>query len=621
MASIQGIDPQLKEYLRIHQLPDVYECLLTGLIVLCPDDPLTWIIESIRRIEAQGLYNVSWDMFVPQSMKPKVKQMTESYLDEIFLFGEGTVPTDEMFATAYNFYRTKITNICFKAWLKYYQDKTRRKGYMLRQLREARRYHRHRKMRVHLRKWMDWKNYVKERQRRAFDIIVSACNKSFCRMIFRAWHTVAVDARKTREYFERLERGEMDDDPETDGTEPTDNYRDEIALLPRKCAIQIFSCLDLIDLGRCARVCRAWKVITGAPTLWSNLDFSKVRMSVNDKVVIKCLQKCRPYLVHLNLRQCYSVHWPTFKIIAECRNLQDLNLSECKGVNDEIMRTIAEGCPTLLYLNLSHCDVTDGTLRNLARCCLNLQYLSLAYCKKFSDRGLHYLASGKGCKKLTYLDISGCIQITAQGFKHISHGCTNLQSVFLNDMHSLTDTCVTNLVERCTNIRALSLLGSPNLSDQAFKAIAQNKKIQKLRIEGNQIISDNTFKTFGKLCPYLCHLYVVDCQKLTDMILKALSPLRNIVVLNLADCVRISDSGVRQTVEGPSGAKIREMNLTNCVRVSDVSLLRIAQRCHSITHLCLCFCEHVTDAGIELLGSMQSLLHVDLSGTNIKDQG
>ena len=70
----------------------------------------------------------------------------------------------------------------------------------------------------------------------------------------------------------------------------------------------------------------------------------------------------------------------------------------------------------------------------------------------------------------------------------------------------------------------------------------------------------------------------MDCQRLTDLMLKSLSNLRNIVVLNLADCVRISDAGVRQLAEGPSGGKIRELNLTNCVRVSDVSLLRISQR-------------------------------------------
>ena len=30
-------------------------------------------------------------MFIPEGMGPKIKQLTESYLDEIFLFGKGTV--------------------------------------------------------------------------------------------------------------------------------------------------------------------------------------------------------------------------------------------------------------------------------------------------------------------------------------------------------------------------------------------------------------------------------------------------------------------------------------------------------------------------------------------------
>jgi len=44
-------------------------------------------------------------------------------------------------------------------------------------------------------------------------------------MVFKAWHAVAVDARKTREYFERLERGELDDDAYMDGGTPSENYR------------------------------------------------------------------------------------------------------------------------------------------------------------------------------------------------------------------------------------------------------------------------------------------------------------------------------------------------------------------------------------------------------------
>ena len=35
----------------------------------------------------------------------------------------------------------------------------------------------------------------------------------------------------------------------------------------------------------------------------------------------------------------------------------------------------------------------------------------MAYCKRFTDKGLFYLATGKGAAKLVYLDMSGCIQV------------------------------------------------------------------------------------------------------------------------------------------------------------------------------------------------------------------
>ena len=44
-------------------------------------------------------------------------------------------------------------------------------------------------------------------------------------------------------------------------------------------------------------------------------------------------------------------------------------------------------------------------------------------------------------------------------------------------------------------------------------------------------------------------------------------------------------------------------------------------RCNSLTYLNLSYCEHVTDAGVELLGTILSLMSVDLSGCLIQDQG
>ena len=54
---------------------------------------------------------------------------------------------------------------------------------------------------------------------------------------------------------------------------------------------------------------------------------------VTDKVATRLLGKCRPYLVHLNLRGCQLLTSTIFYSIRECKNLQDLNLSECPAVN------------------------------------------------------------------------------------------------------------------------------------------------------------------------------------------------------------------------------------------------------------------------------------------------
>ncbi|XP_078667516.1 F-box and leucine-rich repeat protein 13-like, partial [Branchiostoma floridae x Branchiostoma belcheri] len=48
MSSLKGIDPQLKRYLRRHHVPDVFECIITGLAMNCPEDSLRFIVDKLR---------------------------------------------------------------------------------------------------------------------------------------------------------------------------------------------------------------------------------------------------------------------------------------------------------------------------------------------------------------------------------------------------------------------------------------------------------------------------------------------------------------------------------------------------------------------------------------------
>lgn len=47
--------------------------------------------------------------------------------------------------------------------------------------------------------------------------------------------------------------------------------RDDISMLPRNAAIKIFSYLSIVDLYRCAQVCRSWKMIVNSNVLWSQV--------------------------------------------------------------------------------------------------------------------------------------------------------------------------------------------------------------------------------------------------------------------------------------------------------------------------------------------------------------
>ncbi|XP_071817253.1 F-box and leucine-rich repeat protein 13-like isoform X2 [Apostichopus japonicus] len=626
MASLKNVNPDLRNYLRKHKIPEIYEAILTGLAITNPEDPYEFIMRNIGEFlttkvqSTHGLEALTWDSLIPEEFKPQARTFTAVYLDSIFSFDEAhLMPSPEQYQKAYQYYNNKLIDITFGAWLFYHQYKKHKRAEMARKLKLAAEHYDLRKQRVHFTYWLSWVRFARNRLEIAHDIIRGVYQMSLSRLVFEAWHNVMLDAKRTREYFERLERGELDGEEEI--ISPRGEARDDISLLPRKVAIKIFGYLDLADRSHCAQVCRSWKMIVSTPYLWSKVNLSAIKVKTTDKLACKLLQKCRPYLLHLNLRACVKLTKPAYYAVGQCRNLQDLNLSECVGVNDDVMRDILEGCSILLYLNISFTNITDATLRLLAKSCKNLQYLSLAYCRRFSDRGLQYLAMGRGCRKLIYIDLSGAAQITSVGYKNIASGCSNLEHLVVNNCATLRDDCILMLTAKCRNIRSVSFLQTPNITDLSLKALAQHRKLQQIKIEGNNRISDNSFKYVGKMCSEIRHLYITDCPRITDASLKSLAPCRNINVLNFADCIRITDAGVRNLVEGPSGPKLREINLSNCVRVTDVSIMKITQKCYNLVYGKFCFSEHITDAGAEMLGNMPVLASVDISGCNITDTG
>ncbi|XP_032132260.1 dynein regulatory complex subunit 6 isoform X3 [Sapajus apella] len=635
MASLRNANPRLKKYFKENYIPQVCEALLCGILVTCPEDPLRFLEGMIMVIIKSGLQNLLWDMCIAPSMKPNIRRLSETYLEQLFELDDQLM-TPELMIKACSFYTGHLVKTHFGTW----RDITHANQNVVladKMNRAVTRYN----FRLQKSVFHHWHSYIEDQKEKLKNMVLRIQRIIYCHkltIILTKWRNRARYKNKKKE-DELISKHELQlkkwrnrlllkgasagksNLPEQSSSEVClvgETPECDISQLPERAILQIFFYLSLKDVIICGQVNRAWMLMTQLSSLWNAIDFSTVKHVIPDKYIVSTLQRWRLNVLRLNFRGCL-LRPRTFRSASHCRNLQELNVSDCPTFTDESMRHISEGCPGVLYLNLSNTTITNRTMRLLPRHFHNLQNLSLAYCRRFTDKGLQYLNLGNGCHKLIYLDLSGCTQISVQGFRYIANSCTGILHLTINDMPTLTDNCIKALVEKCSHITSMVFTGAPHISDCTFKALS-TCKLRKIRFEGNKRITDASFKFIDKNYPNLSHIYMADCKGITDSSLRSLSPLKQLTVLNLANCVRIGDVGLRQFLDGPASVRIRELNLSNCVQLSDVSVMKLSERCPNLNYLSLRNCEHLTAQGIAYIVNIFSLVSIDLSGTDISNE-
>ncbi|XP_051807462.1 dynein regulatory complex subunit 6 isoform X1 [Acanthochromis polyacanthus] len=472
--------------------------------------------------------------------------------------------------------------------------------------------------RVALTKWLNWVTLQKKAKADAIKKLETLVNAWRLRRIVVTWRQATKDTKTAKEHLKQ--RLEMHFTEVGHKDHQAGERHDGLSVLPTSLSLKIFQYLELRDRLNCAAVCCTWKSIIQSGTLWSQINFSAGKDWITDGTVKHILQSYQPFVTHLNLRGCTSLKWPSLRCISTCRNLQELNVSECFNVTDMLVQKIVEGCPCLLYLNLSYTLVTNKTLRELSRSCLSLQYLSLAYCYKFTDKGFLYLTTGKGWRNLIHLDLSGCTQMTVNGFRYIADGCPALKEIVINDMPTLSDSCILALLAKCHCLSAISLLDAPHLSDVAFKAIAETAKLKTFSTEGNNQLTDVSWKALCSSSQGLRRLHAAECPRMTDVGLRSVASLKNLQYLDISFCSRVSDVGILYLTEGSSASKLKELNVSHCSHITDTSVMSIAQRLCKLYHLDVSYCGRLTNSAVEWL-SGSSIYSLDISGCNIQDQG
>ncbi|XP_061899111.1 F-box and leucine-rich repeat protein 13-like [Entelurus aequoreus] len=599
-----------------HELQQLYKALLIASCRLDPRDPVQFLKNTLTTFQGHdNLQNVDWDKFLSnedqQSMLALLQLDEEDYMDSnelLALFYK--------YEKAYSCYRSNITRTAFRLWKNFTTVSMTDAAELAERMEIAEAHYDRKKQEVAFAAWRKWVTFKEESRITAVQKLARVFKACVLKRVMAAWRNIVRDSRKTKDYFKKLQ---TDLELERQQSQVGEGC-DWLSALPLNISLKIFQYLELRDLLSCSEVCCSWKSLIHSSTLWSKVNVSMFKDWITDSTMNEVMQNFRPFVIHLNLRGCASLEWSSLKYIGECRNLQELNVSECFNITDAMIQSIVEGCNCLLYMNISSTLLTDLSLKELSRNCVNLQYLSVAYCYKLTDKGFQYLSVGRGCHNLIHLDLSGCTQVSVTGFSFISKACSFLKEIVINDLDQLSDNCVSALMSKCHHLTSISLVEARNLTDVGMTAIADVAKLKTFIIEGNKHVSHVSWKLLCCSSRSLRTLHVVDCLRMTDVGLKCLLSLRNLQTLDISLCTKVTDKGIQHLAESAWACKLQKLSVSHCCLITDSAVNVIGNKFVKLCHLDLSYCELLTDAALESL-SCSTISSLDISGCNIQDEG
>ena len=289
------LEPSLRFYLRSQRVAEVHEALISSLLVCQPDDPIAWLLSCLLELDslpASTKINLEWNHFIPEIYQPVNRPLNiESSLSYIFAVCDDTLePNERQIGLAIEHYKQHMQRKLFYAWLRYYLNRLGQRRWIERRERAAEEYYRVRLLNLYFRQWSQWGlrtvdsfffqselslSLVSHRlaRQKAAVAHINHCSETYqLRILIHEWNLVAQQARRTRDYFDRLERGEENQQNhgfvsqcirifrsvlvERFSFEGHGEARDEMSLLTREAAVRILAYLDVADLARCAQVDR-----------------------------------------------------------------------------------------------------------------------------------------------------------------------------------------------------------------------------------------------------------------------------------------------------------------------------------------------------------------------------
>jgi len=352
------------------------------------------------------------------------------------------------------------------------------------------------------------------------------------------------------------------------------------------------------------------------------------------EVVAQFLQQSHPNLHTLNISRVYNIgikdtesitnSFPALKSLSICGNrkladdslaslargcpqLSHLDVSNCRGLKGPGLIEIALRCQSLTSLDLSMCTISASHLTNLFNCTLALERLLLRNCFGVSDEVVETLV--KTSRRLVYLDLSGCSNITNASLTAVLSHCPCLTHLGINDCFRVRTKAFTSIISSL-NLESIQLDNCDKITDQAVVAIIEKCPALRCLSVGFCLgVSNVSLIALSARSIYIVKLNLEACYNVSDEGLEALvsigggsSPLEEI---SLASVYNISDRGICAIAENCSSLRVLNISVDEGSRpgITDKSIVAIAQRCGKLCDLNLNRCRGITDVSVEAVAA------------------
>ncbi|CRG89846.1 DNA repair protein rhp7 [Talaromyces islandicus] len=225
---------------------------------------------------------------------------------------------------------------------------------------------------------------------------------------------------------------------------------------------------------------------------------------------------------------------------------------------------------------------------------------------------------------LDSINIYDCGKLETDDFEKIFAFMPSLVNVNLRFAGQMKDRVLDYMTQRQLKLRQLQLDSSNLISDSCWRQLFKTlgPQLEALRLSNlDSSFDDQTAVIMSENCTNLRRLKLIECWKLTDKAIVAVSNLSKLEHLSLQLCETIKPEKVTNLID-KLGANLRTLSLKKFHQVNDISLESIHKNCHRLEKLRFSDNAVCTDkgfAGLFTNWSNPPLKFIDVSSTRDVD--